>query len=245
MTTTFSQEKNRYVNEDPSHSNCPIVIVSRKLGNSAFERQKRVSGNDDWLKNLRFGVKNVSNKTIVYFNIDLVIPKQRQLPAFLPVGIFFGNRYAPVVANPSDLILAPDEIGEVGVSTSEISYWNMELEKYGVEDFNLVTLDIREIHFADGTGWKLGIPLQQDPDNPKIWRSLLLQKSTAPSLNWFAFLASAPLSLVFRRSVRIPFSTMLNCSVSAEIILPTPSPPDCGYFRNDSDWNNSCSGCRR
>lgn len=240
-----AQGKLRTIQQLPLRDDSPIVVVSRELGDKTFDGKSRVLGDRDWLKQLTFGVKNVSNKNIVYFNIDLVIPKQGQMQALIPVAIFFGNRIAPAIAVPGALILRPGEIVKVGVSANEIALWDKVLKKYEVEDFDLVTLDIREVHFDDGTGWKLGIPLQQDPNNPKIWRSLLIgSKSISGSSLWIAMLAPAPLLTLFGGSVRFPFSpSEVDCSSPSEVVLSPPTPPECGYFRNDTDWNNSCIGC--
>ncbi len=239
-----AQQKSRYVKEVQLHPNSPIVVVSRELGGNTFDKEKRVLGDRDWLKHLTFGVKNVSDKNIVYFNIDLVIPKQGQLPALIPVAIFFGNRGTPAIAAPGDSILLPGEVVKVALSANEIAVWDKELKKYEVEDFEHVELDIREVHFEDGTGWQLGIPLQQDPKQPKTWRSLIGSKSMMPSPFWFAMFAPDSLLTPFVRSVRFPFSPRrLNCSATSKFTPSPPSPPTCGYFRNNSDWNNSCIGC--
>jgi hypothetical protein len=47
--------------------------------------------------------------------------------------------------------------------------WENELRKYEILDVDKVILDIRLVHFDDGTGWQMGIELRQDPTNNKRW----------------------------------------------------------------------------
>lgn len=214
VSAASAQVKLRTIKEPPLHKDSPIVVVSRELGSKAFSKRNQVLGDQDWLKHLTLGVKNASNKNIVYFEINLLIPRQRQLPANISVAIFFGNGMAPAIATPEDPVLPPGDIVKVSVSENEITRWDKVLKKYDVEDFDYVTLDIRTVHFDDGTGWQLGIPLQQDPNQPRTWRSLLTaSKSIGSSSLWIAMLAPAPLLSLFGGFARFSFSpTRWNCS---------------------------------
>ncbi|MBA2334067.1 MAG: hypothetical protein H0V90_03925 [Blastocatellia bacterium] len=212
-----AQEKDRGVREDSLHRTSPIVVVSRELGDKTFEKQKHVLGERDWLKHLTLGIKNVSDKNIVHFQIDLVIPKQGQMTGPAGVSIFFGRRSAPAITYPGDPTLRPSEAVKVKVTDNDFFRWDKVLKKYGVDDFESVTLDIREVHFEDGTGWKLGIPLQQDPNNHNIWRSLLLSNSVTSSSYWFAMLVPGPLLALYGRSAGLPILP------ERWIVLPPPS----------------------
>jgi hypothetical protein len=183
-----AQGRMRAVQDVPLHKNSPIVVVSRELGDKTFDSKSRVLGDRGWLKNLTLGVKNVSNKNIVYFQIDLPIPKQGKMPGSFGVAIFFGNRMAPAIDVPGAPILRPGDIVKVAVSANEISRWDKELRKYEVRDFDRVTLDIRTVHFDDGTGWQMGNELRQDPLDPKIWRSVLIGQTSRSTFSsvWMA-----------------------------------------------------------
>ncbi len=242
----FPQEKMRTIKEPPLRDDSPIAVVNRELGDRKFDDRNQALGDRDWLKHLTLDVKNVSDKNIVYFHIDLPIPKQGEMPGTFGAAIFFGNRMAPAVAGPDDPILRPDEIVTVSINPNEIAFWYRELEKYEVNDFDHVTLDIRTIHFDDGTGWQLGIPLQQDPNYPKTWRSLYGSRSMTVSPHWIAMLVPGSFFTMFGlSSVRFPFSIRKkwNCSTPTEFMLPPQSPPECGYFRDNDDWENECNGC--
>jgi hypothetical protein len=202
FTTSIAvaQEKIRTIQDRPLIENSPITVVSRELGDKTFDTRNRVVGDRDWLSHLTLSVKNVSNKNIVYFNIDLIIPKQGEMPGTIGLFIYYGNRMAPgwVASGDSNIkekVIRPGDVMKVKVSDDEFLYWDKVLKKYGVEDIERVTLDIRTVHFDDGTGWQLGIPLRQDPNNPKTWWPLAESKSMKPMLSsrWIAMLVPIPL----------------------------------------------------
>lgn len=244
QSTAFSQEKVRTIKETPLLDDSPVEIVSREVGGKSLGRRNQVRAGGDWLERLTLGVKNVSKKNIVYFHIDVPIPKQGKMPGTFGLGLFFGNRMAPAVTTPNDPVLRPGETVKLGLDPNEVAFWSRELKKYEVEDFDQVTLDIRAVHFDDGTGWQLGIPLRQELNNPRSWRAqdALTSRQAESSPTLIAMLVSGPLVLFgpFVKFARKP--QPWNCSPLPERSLPS-SPPDCGYFRGNENWNNSCVGC--
>ncbi len=208
-----AQEKLRIIQE-AEQENSPVVVVSRHVGDKAFDRSHRnrhgITAGNNWLNELSFDVKNVSHKNVIYFNIDLVVPKHGKMPGLIAFSIFFGNRMGPAIlvpgdSNHNDKLVRPGKMVRVKLSDDEVSRWEKELKKYEVEDIEQVKMDIREVHFDDGTGWYLGIELRQDPLNPKIWRSLIQgrMKNHMFSSVWMSALAK---SKTFIRSQKRPFS---------------------------------------
>jgi hypothetical protein len=51
-----------------------------------------------------------------------------------------------------------------------MEYWKKYLVQYEAEDFDRVALNIRDVHFEDGTGWAMGFETRQNQDNPNQWR---------------------------------------------------------------------------
>ncbi len=92
--TIAAQQQNRIVKEADLNPDSPIMVISWKLGDKKFDKEKRIPGDPDWLRNLKFEVKNVSNKKIMYFYIDLAFPKQGQALGQIPIASFFGSLYA-------------------------------------------------------------------------------------------------------------------------------------------------------
>lgn len=189
--TVATQVKPRTIREVPLHRNSPIMVVGRELGDKSFNAENRVLGDRDWLKDLVFTVKNVSQKNIIYFEITLLIRKQGQMPAAVAFPVEFGFQMTANGDLPERAarraLLAPGEIIKARVSDLQFSRWTRELEKYGVDEVNNVSLDIRTAEFDDGTAWYVGTNLRRDPTGEKMWIPAVVgdtkRKSTS-SLGW-------------------------------------------------------------
>lgn len=137
---------------------CPIEIISRDVGDKAFN-DRRVAVGPDWLENLTLTVKNVSAKNINEISIMVVIPKQGSMEyasAFyypFPRGDAQYDEkgkltYGPIVTR----MLMPGE-------TIKLKAWEHQLKildnlkELGVTDISGVTIGIRSVSFDDGTRW--------------------------------------------------------------------------------------------
>jgi hypothetical protein len=221
-----AQEKLRIIQE-AEQENSPVVVVSRHVGDKAFDRSHRnrhgITAGNNWLSSLSFDVKNVSNKNVTYINLDLDIPKSGKMEFNGMISpIFFGNRVASAATANKDSsspleLLKPGDVVKLKMSDLVRTKLEAYLKKYDAEDIEQIKMDIREVHFDDGTGWSLGIELRQDPLNPKIWRSLIQgrMKNHMFSSVWMSAFAK---SKTFIRSQKRPFSA-LSKSASRTIIF--------------------------
>ena len=177
--TGNSQEKMRSLNEtNPSfdYPNKPVAIVSRELGNKPFLKDTQVKADQDWLKNLSLGVKNVSRKTIIFLHIDMVVEKQGKLQTGVDIPIEFGRPTEPILdeaGNPTGKyrgsVLKPGEIVSISVNAAILEHWRKYLKQFEVEDFESVFIDIRYVHYDDHTGWAVGHDTREDPNDPDSW----------------------------------------------------------------------------
>jgi hypothetical protein len=255
VSVADAQEKLRIIQE-AVHESSPVVVVSRQKGDKPFDRSYEnrhgIIAGPDWIKQLTFDVKNVSNKNITYINIELVIPQTgKMVNAGQIVSIFFGNRAAPAAAsrdpNRKQDLLIPGDVVKVTISDTARTQLENYLEKYDAQDVERITMDVREVHFDDGTGWSLGIELRQDPLDPKIWRSVLRgQASTRISSSvWLA--AFVPIRLFDFFGGYMSFSIPAPCRnffVAAALPAP-PTPPTCEYFRGPGSpipCTGNCTG---
>ena len=176
-TSVATQTKVRKIQDGFLHKNSPIIIVGRELGDKQFSSEDRVWGDRDWLKHLAFEVKNVSSKNIIYFEIDLRVPKQAQMPANIVFRVEFGAEMTRDGDTPESSsrrkVLKAGEFVKARISDSEFSFWTRELEKYGMNDVERVSLDIRMVEFDDGTAWYVGTDLRRDPKGEKRWISVV------------------------------------------------------------------------
>jgi hypothetical protein len=235
-----AQEKLRIIQE-AAQENSPVVVVSRYVGDKASDRSHRnrhgITAGQNWLSSLSFDVKNVSNKNVTYIDLQLAIPKSGKMEhnGWL-VRFIFGNRVASTATanknsgSPLEL-LKPGDMVKLKISDLQRTQMEKYLKKYDAEDIEQVKIDIREVHFDDGTGWNLGIELRQDPLNPEIWRSVIqggMKNYMFSSVSMSAF-------------VPIPLFNFLGCYMSFSIPVRSrnffvaspatpPTSPTCGYY---------------
>lgn len=230
-----AQEKLRIIQE-AEQENSPVVVVSRHVGDKAIDRSHRnrhgITAGNNWLSSLSLDVKNVSHKNVIYFNIDLVVSKQGEMPGLIVYSIFFGNRMGPAIlvpgdSNHNDKLVRPGDVVRVKLSDDEVSRWEKELKKYEVEDVTFITMDIRTVHFDDGTGWSLGNELRQDPDNPKRWLYVPPSAQPKPITPLLSSLRMAfvPITLMSFFGQYAAFSVPARCRnffVPANLSCPRP-----------------------
>src|SRR5678815_4248211 len=82
----IAQEKIRTLENEYPYPNQPIEIVSRQLGDKPFIDEKRVLGGRDWLGKLTLGIKNVTNKNILSFDINILVRKDGTPAMGIPIN---------------------------------------------------------------------------------------------------------------------------------------------------------------
>jgi hypothetical protein len=152
----------------------PIEIVNREVSNRPFSTEGTIIAGPEWIKDLTLTVRNVSDKTIIKFEILLTVPKQGDMPTDAgmlfsfpqperllgPDGKLTGD-YKPLVLRT----LAPN-------STVKVQIWQHQLKiledikNQGVSDVEVASISIRQVLFDDGTGWYLGRLTRESPEEP-------------------------------------------------------------------------------
>ena len=166
-----AQEKIRTVEKGLSYPKQPIEIIALGLDDKPFNDNSRVMGEQDWLSKLTLSVKNVSNKNIMSFNIDLLIKKEGRILFGIPVHFYSFTKPADsdVLTAEGDKkigVLRPGEIVKVKVSDRTMQMYGKHLVKNEVENIDRVTIDLRWVYFDDRSRWMYGQESRPDPDNP-------------------------------------------------------------------------------
>ena len=150
----------------------PIAIVGRQLGNKPFINDNEVMGRPDWLRDLTLDVRNISNKTIKDFEINVVIEKQDNMPFAAGMSLRFPTQEPILSLNGKPAgeynapkLLKPGEIVKVKVSDNMLRILD-DLKKDGVVDILRVYLAFTRVRFDDGTGWFQGMEMREDPKYP-------------------------------------------------------------------------------
>jgi hypothetical protein len=180
LTASLSnaQEKTRTVEKGLQYQNPPIEVIGRELGDKPFTDDTRVAANRDWLKDLVLVVKNVSNKNIISFDIDLLVKQNGKVLMGIPVNFRTYTRPTKLNARTSSGelkigVIRPGEVVKVKVTDRALSVFGNELLKRGIEDLDQVTIDLRFVYFDNHTRWLLG---QEAPD-PDSGKSGFFDKS--------------------------------------------------------------------
>lgn len=169
--SVFAQEKPRtLVKSEHYHAGAPVEIVEISLRGTRinFNETQMVASN--WVGGLSFKVKNVSAKTITFFNIGLEVPASENNPYRLVFPVRFS---VPLhiddagVAHPTDLpkLLLPNATIDVKVHDQSLKAFSSHLGKLGADDFDKLIVDIEEVQFNDDTGWSHGWEWKRIPTN--------------------------------------------------------------------------------
>ncbi len=167
----YSQDKPRAINESKHVYNTepPIAIVERTLNGKNFSGEEEVLAGQNWLKDLKLTVKNTSSKTIVYFHIEFVIPKSERLTNRVAIPVRFGTPLFLLTDNGMTYIdkknrelLRPGETVTVSVKESVLEAFTKSLKRREAENFDSVTMNIRDVDFEDFSGWSYGNEWQRD-----------------------------------------------------------------------------------
>ncbi|MEJ7862543.1 MAG: hypothetical protein WKF90_13015 [Pyrinomonadaceae bacterium] len=188
----YSQDRLRTIDEtNPlyNHPNVPIEIVSYNLKGKNFSRGEKVLAGQDWLKDLTFTIKNISSKTIVYFSIELVVPKSKNLTngVFIPLRfgsplfLFNDDGVATYTEKKNRALLRPGETVTVSVESYVLKAFTRSLQKKGAENFDSVNIHIYDVNFDDFSGWSVGNEWQRD-SNGKRRSSISTENSEKPTI---------------------------------------------------------------
>ncbi|MBX3289847.1 MAG: hypothetical protein KF855_10950 [Acidobacteria bacterium] len=161
----------------------PIAIVTRELGDTPFMDERRVVGSSDWLQHITLGVKNISKKTIEDFEINLIIPKQRNMPFDHVMIVKFPVTHQAVLDDngmPNGKYkviraLKPGETVKLKIDENQLRILD-KIKSYGLHDVEQISLSFRQVTFDDGIRWSQGLEMKEDPDQPGRWLPILNEK---------------------------------------------------------------------
>lgn len=228
----------------------PIAIVSRELGDRPFMNDRQVKGGPDWLRDLTLGVKNISNKTIKSFEIDIIIEKQANMSTNSGLLLRFPLPPNPVLntdGNPTGnyellKVLKPGEVVKIKAADSQLRMLDA-IKKDGVGDIDRVSLSIQLVVFDDGTRWYQGIETREDPNSPGTY-IVVGPESPEPTLSqlfsrWlssFAFINEVSQPLDQFAFILPAKSRFFFANDNTKLTPPSPPIDGCGWFNPTSPF---------
>ncbi|MDT4954336.1 MAG: hypothetical protein QOJ02_2474 [Acidobacteriota bacterium] len=157
--------------EKQVHRKEPLRVKAIKREKDDVLISKKFLAGDDWLKGLSFRLENISDKNIVFVQLEVEFPRSDDVPP-LVFPLQYGAGLAPNDSAPANRV-TPIRPGEdVVLSLSDAQYDGLQQllgeMKYSKSIKNAI-LDIRTVIFDDGIMWRAGRLMKLDPNNLRHW----------------------------------------------------------------------------
>lgn len=174
LFTTISAQQNGRTLKNKKWKDEPLEITDLMVKERKVKFKEKLIDNNDWFRNLKIGVKNISGKMIVFIDIALTFPANEAVTQDAPANDHLIYGQYPVM--PGEIaILHPDEPplrpGEKTIlvlkdyeGTRE--FLNQASKSQVIEE---IEVGISEVVFEDGTKWSRGDMYKRNPNAPDEW----------------------------------------------------------------------------
>jgi hypothetical protein len=155
----------------PSDSD-PFEILDINREGAKIKPYMQFEGGGDWLRNLRFKIKNRSESPIVAMRIGLGFPEasRNKSEGLMTYVIDFGHKpYSRVeVSKREPIFLIQNDTLSFELTEEHLTLLNQFLAHRGFscEQMTNVQLDMMEVYFANGLAWIYGSMMEPDRTNP-------------------------------------------------------------------------------
>jgi hypothetical protein len=150
-------------------SNEPLEIFNLRIGDQPIVFDEKFRAGDEWVKELTFDVRNVSDRTITYFAFGVIIPSNnpKTAPGSAPMFSYGANTRFPDV--PATVRMAPGDTVHVTYSEDLYKMFQSMCRHLEVSVVTEITLRMEGAMIDDDTLWSLGKLLRRNPSNPVAW----------------------------------------------------------------------------
>lgn len=152
--------------QDPTR---PVEIIDVKVKGKAIKLNEKINEDaDDWLDDMSLTVKNISDKTITYIQLDLDFPETKSTGTLMRFILRYGkNPRALFTTNPLEPLL-PNQTATFHLSDQTLAGLKKFMEtRQPLNRLKKVDLMLEQVFFEDGTWWFAGSLFRPDPNNPK------------------------------------------------------------------------------
>jgi hypothetical protein len=136
----------------------------------------------EWVKSLSFKLESISDKPIVYLEVNINFPETRATGNLISYPIRFGqlpNSTLKQLNKP--MLLKSGETLEVSLEKEKDRIYKFVNSRQSIESIQKVELEIGFIVFEDKTAWAAGAFLRQDANNPSKYNPIENDSSIIPS----------------------------------------------------------------
>lgn len=143
----------------------PIEEITRNEKTLQFG--EKFEEGSDWLKGVKFKLKNYSAREIVYVELILSFPETAATGNMMSYSLRLGNRPGAATQARDSLLVKPDEYLTIMLDNDKYARLKEFIEhRQAVSTLNKVTAYLGFIIFSDGIAWGGGEYHRQDPTNP-------------------------------------------------------------------------------
>jgi len=152
-----------------NHTNEPYEIIGMFVGKKQVRFDETFIVEDNWLKDFRIQLKNVSEKIVHSVILEAKIPRKHiNLPNFL-VPLKFGAVTMVQGVQPT-VWVKPGETIELKTQDNPGMYDAIKQKLHNDAPgftVNKISLEVTYVMFDDDTVWRAGVILNRDKNNPK------------------------------------------------------------------------------
>lgn len=173
LTASFAQQNERTL-KNKKWKNEPLEITDLKIKEKKVKFKEKLVGNDDWYRNLKVDVKNISDKTVVFIDLSLTFPVNEAVPQDVPATdhLIYGQ-YPPMPGETAtlhldELALKPGKMATLALKdyASTREFLNEASKPQSIKE---IEIGISEVVFDDGTKWSRGELYKRNPNAPDEW----------------------------------------------------------------------------
>lgn len=147
--------------------NAQLKFTEPKLRQQERSFGENFDAHPNWIKDLSFKLENISEKPIVFLQININFPETRLTGNLMSYTMTFGQRpNSKFKQLNKQMELMPGEVLEVSLDKERDKIHQFINERQPMESIEKVELEIGFIIFEDRTAWTAGTFLRQDPGNP-------------------------------------------------------------------------------
>lgn len=173
LTATFAQQNDRTL-KDKKWKNEPLEITDLKIKDKKVKFKEKFEGDDDWFRDLKVDVKNISDKTVVFIDLTLIFPINEAVPQDVPSSdhLLYGH-YPPMpgeafTLHPDQPSLKPGDTATLRLKDYESTrkFLNLTGKPQSIKEFEI---EISEVYFDNETMWRKGSWYKRNPNAPSQW----------------------------------------------------------------------------
>ncbi len=146
----------------------PVEILELRINDSSIRFNEKLSEDNDWLKDLRVQVKNISDKAISYISIELrnEPPESGDKPRITAFSIGSLPVSRNQLVQQAETLVSPEAFIDIPLPQKQYEIYKDYLQVSSLE------VSIGQVFFTDDTLWTRGVLYTRDPKNSNKWNPI-------------------------------------------------------------------------